>query len=123
MRLALILMLMAGCGYYEQPRQAEAVTLVWSLYPKSGDPPPIEWRDDGCGELPAISAYGACLAGVYYPGDHAVVAWRGSYAASAFAHELMHANQWQRGTDDFAHSSPDWRLVPLANEKLASLIP
>lgn len=96
--------------------------MVWSaLYAANGSPPPVEWREDDCGEPRKGARYaGVCYAGLYLRDDHALVAWRGSIHESSYAHELMHAFQWQRGIEDPDHLRPEWTLVNTANEQLAA---
>ena len=83
--------------------------------------PPVEWREDECGgPANGVRYRDRCYAGLYLPGDRALVAWRGSYRDSAYAHELMHALQWFRGIEDPDHLRDEWKLVGQANESLAA---
>ena len=110
-----------GCGA-DRPGQIDAHRLVWSeVYAADpmGSAPPIEWREDECGgALAGVRYDGQCYAGLYLPNDRALVAWRGTFHESAFAHELMHALQYLHGVEDPAHLRPEWSAVAKANEKL-----
>jgi hypothetical protein len=122
-RSALVgLVLLAGCGpsYPEQAGQERALPIVWTAaFQADAQPPAIEWREDDCGgPLPGVREDGACYAGLYLRGDHALVAWRGSFHASAYAHEMMHALQWGHGVEDPQHTRPEWSLVDRANAAL-----
>ena len=125
--LAMAALLVAGCGpaLEEVPGQAEATQLVWSTFGASGQPPPVEWHQEQCPSRPddlrtAVVHQGACYSGLYLRDDRAMVAWRGSLHASAFAHELMHAWQWARNIDDPDHlRSDEWELVARAERALA----
>lgn len=134
MRTFIVLLFLSGCGNYpgpleaptyeQKPRQAEAVALVWGVYPMvQASPPPIEWREDRCGDKTkaGVRYRGECYSGLYFPGGRAMIAWRGSYTVSAFAHELLHANQWGRGWEDPNHLSTEWGLVQEANELLVMM--
>ena len=113
--------LLGACGGpIEQPAQAEVTAIVRRTLEAARDeaPPPVEWRRDDCGKLPGVREGGVCYAGLYLRGDRALVAWRDSYHASAFAHELLHALQWQRGIDDPEHRRDEWKLVNQANAAL-----
>lgn len=119
---------LAGCvaqpALPEQPGQPEATALVWQqVFGATLAPPPVEWREDTCPgreQGPAAVVYGgACYAGLYLPDGTALVAWRGTFSASAFAHELMHAWQYVRGIEDADHDREEWELVKEANGLLA----
>jgi len=122
MRLASLapLLALAGCGFPTQPEQSRAEEVVWrGTFAAPDAPPPIEWRQDECGGPLAGARYeGQCYAGLYLRGDRALVAWRGSFHQSAYAHELMHALQWSRGIEDPQHLRPEWTLVDAANRAL-----
>ncbi len=126
-RLSLLLFL-AGCGGATQlpqhPFQDTAVSLVWDeTLGAQTPPPPIEWHEDTCptskSKDAAVVVDGKCYAGLFLRDDKALIAWRGSYSSSAFAHELVHAWQWSRGIDDPDHElKADWKLADEANKKL-----
>ena len=111
-----------GCGLPAQPGQERAEVIVWeAVYGAASAPPPIEWREDDCGGPLAGARYeGRCYAGLYLRNDRALVAWRGSFHASSYAHELLHAYQWSRRVEDWDHQRPEWSLVEDANAKLAA---
>jgi hypothetical protein len=126
-RLAFLLLL-GGCSapppLPQRPHQDRALQLVWDHTLGATDAPPqIEWREDVCTKSTkkdaAVVHDGECYAGLFLRGDRALIAWRGSYTKSAFAHELIHAWQWSKGVDDPKHKvKKDWELETAANEAL-----
>lgn len=123
MRYLVLAILVAGCSQEEKPWQKMAARVVWNTYPGVPfDPPEIEWREDKCGDgtRAGVQLDDGCYAGYTMSGYYVIIAWRGGYTASAFAHELLHANQFFRGLYDPNHFGREWSLVETANENLIS---
>lgn len=138
--LALIAcVLLAACGaeHGEPPRagQTEAVAVVEAVFTRILGPatmadaqPEIRWSEqicphpapDGFLKTAVIDAHGACFEGLS-TGCQISVAWRGTFARSAFAHELMHCYMSHVGLRDPDHDRyPEhWRTVKEANHALA----
>jgi hypothetical protein len=116
---------LAGCGpsFPAKPGQDRALAIAWNqTFAADAPPPPIDWREDSCdgGTATAVVEDGHCYAGLFSDGV-AHVAWRGSFHASAFAHELMHALQGDHGIIDPMHLRiADWNTVGEANQRLAA---
>jgi hypothetical protein len=121
---ALLVLSLVGCAPApaERPRQTEATAIVWAgRFGGVGQAPPIEWRPDECGDgkRRGFTWEGKCYVGLYLRDDRILLGWEGSFADSAFAHEMMHALQWQRGVEDPSHArAGDWALVAAADQAL-----
>ena len=119
---------LGGCAqeYPQHADQARITESIWRSYGGDGVEPPVEWREDRCPSAAtdapsAVVIDGACYAGLYLRDDHILVAWRGSFHSSAFAHELMHAWQWEHGVDDPEHLiAADWTRAQAADATLAA---
>jgi len=124
---AVLLAFAGGCGAElpAQDGQSLALSLVWTDTLHADFPPPlVEWRQDLCpgsaADKSAVVYQGTCYSGLYLRDDRALIAWRGRFSSSAFAHELVHAWQWSRGIDDPLHErTPDWTLATTAEASLA----
>lgn len=117
----------AGCGTppsdeAPMPGQDQAVAIVWrGAFGATQDPPPIAWSElhVDAGKATAVEYDGQIYSGIFTPDGVAMVAWRGSFHDSAFAHELMHALQAYENVDDPQHKrDKDWKQVKKANEAL-----
>jgi hypothetical protein len=125
---ALALALLAGCSAAPpadetpMPGQAQALAIVWQgAFQADQAPPPIAWSElrVDAGAATAVEYDGRIYSGVYTADGVAMVAWRGSFHASAFAHELMHAWQADQGIVDPLHQRrEDWQRVDAANDAL-----
>jgi len=86
-----------------KPRQDEALKIVRDTYrPLLGAKVDtatmhVRWSDKLCPypdasgvKRTAVIHNGKCFAGLTFMGGEVLVAWRGSFSKSAFAHELMH---------------------------------
>lgn len=105
-RLALILLLLPGCYLFKHnptmPRQTEAMGVVRNAYRPLLGPKVdtykfrLEWSkricpypaSDGQMKTACMNEH-KCHSGLTWIGT-SCVAWRGSFSASAFAHELLH---------------------------------
>lgn len=126
-QLLITFLLLIGCnGPEPQPRQDEALQLVWvNTYGQHDAPPTIYWWKTNCPystkDKTAVVYNNSCYSGLTFSGDYIEVAWRGSFYRSAFAHELMHALQLRRGYEDPDHEiKADWELEGVANVSLMS---
>lgn len=128
MKPLLLLLLLSSCSpnYSQYPHQQQAETIVWALYPQvNSSPPSVEWFTKDCPyaqvDLSAVVYEGMCYSGLTLDAEYSMVAWRGSFSSSAFSHELLHANQYDRNIYDPNHLLPEWNvLVPIANSALLS---
>src|SRR5580693_5993877 len=101
MKRLLLLLLLSSCSpsFPQYPNQKTAEAIVWANYPKvNGSPPNVEWFTESCPtsptiDLSAVVYEGMCYSGLTIDADFSMVAWRGSFSSSAYAHELLHANQ------------------------------
>ena len=127
MKLLALTLLAAGCGAQgpdetPMPGQAQALAIVWSqTFGADAAPPPIAWSElhVDAGSATAVEYDGQIYAGVFTPDGVAMIAWRGTFHESAFAHELMHGLQADRGESDPGHKrDKDWKLVKKANDAL-----
>lgn len=123
-RLAILSsILFAGCALPEEPRQADAIAIVWGgVYGQTIDPPAIDWMVNciGPNNEPGVMSGGVCVGGVFH-GWHIDLPWVGNYHDSAFAHELLHAKQAKQGIYDYEHTLPEWTtLLPEANDLLTN---
>jgi hypothetical protein len=117
----------AGCGAQTpqetpMPGQDQALAIVWrGAFNAAQDPPPVSWSElhvDG-GSKTAVEYDGHVYSGIFTDDGVAMVAWRGSFHDSAFAHELMHALQSYEDVIDPDHKrDKDWKLVKKANDAL-----
>ena len=107
--------------------QADATLVVWQITYgiHDEDAPDVVWFHTTCDTMPvdgrtAINYKGMCYSGLFWDRDYlAEVAWRGNFATSAFAHELMHARQFLLGYSDPDHTvDADWALAEDAKDAL-----
>ena len=106
--------------------EEEARRLVWDeLLGADTAPPEVVWWYETCPSAPddprtAVVIGETCYSGLFRERMwRADVAWRGSYARSAYAHELLHAWQAARGIHDPDHRDPEWLEVPRIDAALA----
>ncbi len=136
---ATMLSLAAGCGGDDtietaRPGQESALAVVREVFAGVLDEASmspvalsIQWSGhvcpypaaDGLLKTAVIDPRGTCYAGLAH-GCDLQVAWRGSFAQSAFAHELMHCYMSQLDLTDPSHDRhPEmWRAVSDANRAL-----
>jgi len=118
---AVLLLFLPACSepIVKRPYQDSAVKLVLDYY-GADDTMMIEWREDVCPgyDATAVVYDGKCYSGLTF-GEYSLIALRGSYSSSAFAHELLHAAMSQKGIYDPEHKRDEWGvLVPVANDML-----
>jgi hypothetical protein len=124
----------AGCAAPADPvvsrgtEEIQARDIVWhELFQAEGDAPTVVWWYDTCPDHPgnprsAVYLQGTCYSGLFREALwQADVAWRGSYSKSAYAHELMHAWQAERGIHDPDHKTAEWRELGRINAELKKL--
>lgn len=119
-----------------------ARTIVWyEIFAAETEPPEVVWWYETCPEVgnpdapgkpedtpgnkpdtrTAVYIDGHCYSGLFRPHLwRADVAWRGSFSTSAYAHELMHAWQAERGIRDPQHKNDEWLEVPAIDAELAA---
>lgn len=155
-RLVLLGLVLAGCDaiaighgeFTHKANQENAIALIWhDVYGQSGNPPSVRWVDGNqlnCrrSDWP-LESRGFMVAGVHCVdgftwSSHVIsVSWqqyRGSYANTALAHEMMHAAQFRNNDYDILHTGEVWMpleacldgttscgLVDTANQSLRSL--
>ena len=145
-RLALLLLL-GGCGAEDagqpvspeatsRPGEARAFEIVRDAFDRGmgmqgllEDSPRVRWSDELCPTRATDGTYktavfdgaGRCYSGLSFEGCDLRVAWRGSYHASAYAHEIMHCLLDRAGRPDPEHASEPsaWALVQATDEALA----
>ncbi len=145
--LGVALALLAGCGgevvadatnpaMAARPDQARAFEIVKASFARGmrtegllEDAPSVRWSEtvcpapaaDGSYKTAVLDAQGRCFSGLTYEGCDIRIAWRGTYSASAFSHEIMHCLLDRAGTPDPDHTLDPaaWALVAETDGALA----
>jgi hypothetical protein len=131
MRLALLLLALAGCAPLPTaPPPPEdvalAVELAASVYhakPEWPRPTIVFHVGVKCIETPVPVSGGGCADGYWHPRENTIEVgwWTGVLSSSSVPHELLHWYYWQRDRDsDSSHQSRGWEFfVPDAESALA----
>jgi hypothetical protein len=129
---ALIVIVLAiflfGCGppcELSRATEQDATRIVWrEVYGRREDPPLVLWRTEQY-EVTTRSRhregpFQLRVDGSFWGAKYAaVVVWKGTFAGSAFAHELLHAHLHLKGIEDFDHEAAEWgTLLPRAEAAL-----
>lgn len=121
MRAFVLAVLLVGCAPAQHLDEPTAIVWEETFRAKCTAPTMEILYDATCYERVNSFEYtNNCYSGLYLPATHhVIIAWRGSYSSSAFAHELLHGWQACRGIFDYNHENDEWKFfVPYANSNL-----